>query len=60
MQDRKLNMMHECSIQRKTKPSINTLPESTLCLPLASNAKKKTKDLTGEQKLSSQVLRSVE
>jgi hypothetical protein len=32
MQGEKLNMMHESSTQRKTKPSINTPPESTLSL----------------------------
>jgi hypothetical protein len=48
MQDEKINMMHESSTHARTKPSINTPPESTLSPPLASNAKKKTKDLTGE------------
>jgi hypothetical protein len=60
MHSEKLNMMHECSTQGKTKPSKNTPPESTLSPPLASNAKNKTKDLMGEQKLSSRVPRSTE
>jgi hypothetical protein len=48
MQGEKINMMHESSTHGKMKPSINTPPKSTLSPPLASNAKKKTKDLTGE------------
>jgi hypothetical protein len=39
MQGEKINMMHEYSTQEKTKPSINTPPESMLSPPLASNAK---------------------
>jgi hypothetical protein len=60
MQGEKINMMHESSTQGKMKPSINTPPEFMLSPSLASNAKKKTKDPTGEQKLSCQVPRSVE
>jgi hypothetical protein len=41
-----MNVAHK----EKTKSSINTPPESTLSPTLASNAKNKTKDLTGEQK----------
>jgi hypothetical protein len=43
MQGEKINMMHENSTHGKTKPSINTLPESTLSLsPFGIKRQKET------------------
>jgi hypothetical protein len=60
MQGEKINMMHESSTHGKNETLYQHPLESTLSSPLASNAKKKTKDLTREQKLSCQVPRSGE